>query len=58
MKKIDFSNISPIEVKENGIHEAVKSHDTAEKIDLKSFYQFSDISTLKQRHLYLEFLHI
>lgn len=50
MKKIDFSNISPIEVEQTESHEAVKTHDTAEKIDLKSFYQFSDISSLKQRH--------
>ncbi|WP_107037503.1 methylmalonyl-CoA mutase [Brumimicrobium mesophilum] len=50
MKKIDFSNVSPLEAKASETHEAVKTHDTAEKIDLKSFYQFKDISALKQRH--------
>ncbi|WP_233244141.1 methylmalonyl-CoA mutase [Brumimicrobium oceani] len=39
-----------MEIEENTSHKAEKSHDTAEKIDLKSFYQFSDIATLKQRH--------
>ncbi|PWH87059.1 methylmalonyl-CoA mutase [Brumimicrobium oceani] len=50
MNKIDFSKVSPMEIEENTSHKAEKSHDTAEKIDLKSFYQFSDIATLKQRH--------
>ena len=49
MKKIDFSSISPIEVEQTKSYEAIKTHDTAEKIDLKSFYQFKDISSLKQR---------
>ena len=50
MKKIDFSQIAPITPKENHKVEAVKSHETAEKIDLLSFYQFKDISALKQRN--------
>ncbi len=50
MKKIDFSLVAPKEPKESKKTEAVKTLETAEKIDLKSFYQFSDISALKQRN--------
>jgi methylmalonyl-CoA mutase len=50
MKKIDFSQLAPKASIKNNKVEAVKSHETAEKIDLQSFYQFSDISALKQRN--------
>lgn len=50
MKKVDFNKVSPLENKNSSTHEAVKTHETAEKIDLKSYYEFKDISTLKQRH--------
>ncbi|RFC55183.1 methylmalonyl-CoA mutase [Brumimicrobium aurantiacum] len=50
MKKVDFNKVSPLENKNSSTHEAVKTHETAEKIDLKSYYEFKDISALKQRH--------
>lgn len=50
MKKIDFSQIAPKEPKESKTVDPIKTHKTAEKIDLQSFYQFKDISALKQRN--------
>jgi len=50
MKKVDFSQVAPQEPKESKQVEAVKTMETAEKIDLQSFYQFKDISALKQRN--------
>src|SRR5690554_5997990 len=48
MKKIDFSQMAPKEPQESKALSPVKSHETAEKIDLQSFYRFEDISALKQ----------
>lgn len=48
MEKINFNNISPSEPKSTAKIEAVKTHDTAEKIDLYSFYKHSDIASLAQ----------
>jgi len=50
MKKIDFSQIAPKEPKESKTVDPIKTLKTAEKIDLQSFYQFKDISALKQRN--------
>ncbi|PKR81631.1 methylmalonyl-CoA mutase [Brumimicrobium salinarum] len=50
MKKVDFSQISPQNIEASNKIEANKTHETAEKIDLKAFYQFEDIAALKQRH--------
>src|SRR5690554_8081239 len=48
MKKIDFSQMAPKEPQESKALSPVKSHETAEKIDLQSFYRFEDIAALKQ----------
>ncbi|HLW29975.1 MAG TPA: methylmalonyl-CoA mutase [Brumimicrobium sp.] len=48
--KIDFSQIAPKEPKESKTVDPIKTLKTAEKIDLQSFYQFKDISALKQRN--------
>lgn len=50
MKKIDFSQILPSNKTADKEITPVITHETAEKIKLKSFYEFKDISTLKQRH--------
>src|SRR5690554_1151192 len=50
MKKIDFSQITPTPAKESPSAQPIKTLDTAEKIDLHSFYQEKDVEDLPQRH--------
>ncbi|MEX1192349.1 MAG: methylmalonyl-CoA mutase [Brumimicrobium sp.] len=50
MKKIDFSTYNLQDKASESNHEAEETYTTAEKIKLKSYYQFSDIKPLKQRH--------
>lgn len=50
MKKIDFSQITPTPAKESPSAQPIKTLDTAEKIDLHSFYQNKDIENSPLRH--------
>lgn len=50
MKKIDFSQITPTPAKESPSAQPIKTLDTAEKIDLHSFYQNKDIKNSPLRH--------
>jgi methylmalonyl-CoA mutase len=49
MKKVDFSTYKFDEKGSKANHKAEESYTTAEKITLKSFYQFEDIKPLKHR---------